>query len=165
MTDEGVAALVERGDPERWRTAMAAPPKARPGLMALYAFNLEIARAPWVASEPGLAAIRLRWWHDAVAEIYDGQAARLHHLVPPRRLSLVDLRHRVVPPAQPNRRQPRLRRHPRRPRDLQIERIERHQPRPRARRRRHRRPPPLGIAALDQRRDGGVGHGATTKKA
>ena len=62
---------------------MAAPPAARPGLMALYAFNLEIARAPWVASEPGLAAIRLRWWHDAVAEIYDGQAARRHEVVEP----------------------------------------------------------------------------------
>ena len=58
--------LVERGDPERWRTAMAAPPAARPGLMALYAFNLEIARAPWVASEPMLAEIRLRWWLDAI---------------------------------------------------------------------------------------------------
>ena len=51
--------------------------------MALYAFNLEIARAPWVASEPGLAAIRLRWWHDAVAEIYEGQAAQRHEVVAP----------------------------------------------------------------------------------
>ena len=59
---DAAARSVERGDPERWRTAMAAPPAARPGLMALYAFNLEIARAPWVASEPMLAAIRLRWW-------------------------------------------------------------------------------------------------------
>ena len=52
MTEAAVAELVARGDPDRWRTAMAAPPAARPGLMALYAFNLEIARAPWVASEP-----------------------------------------------------------------------------------------------------------------
>ena len=82
MTD-AVAGLVERGDPERWRTAMLAPLAARAGLMALYAFNLEIARAPWVASEPGLAAIRLRWWHDAVAEIYDGAPARRHEVVEP----------------------------------------------------------------------------------
>ncbi len=80
---DAVAGLVERGDPERWRTAMLAAPAARPGLMALYAFNLEIARAPWVASEPALAAIRLRWWHDAVAEIYEGQAARRHEVVEP----------------------------------------------------------------------------------
>ena len=55
VTDAAVAALVERGDPDRWRAAMTAPPAARPGLMALYAFNLEIARAPWAASEPMLA--------------------------------------------------------------------------------------------------------------
>jgi phytoene/squalene synthetase len=71
------AAQVERGDPDRWRSAMTAPPAARPGLMALYAFNLEIARAAWIASEPMLAAVRLRWWLDAIAAIYDGQPP--HH--------------------------------------------------------------------------------------
>ena len=83
MTDAAVAAQVERGDPERWRTAMTAPPAARPGLMALYAFNLEVARAPWVASEAMLAEIRLRWWLDALAEIYDGKAPRRHEVVEP----------------------------------------------------------------------------------
>ena len=58
----------------------APPPAARPGLMALYAFNLEIARAPWVASEPMLAEIRLRWWLDAIAEIYDGRPPRRHEV-------------------------------------------------------------------------------------
>ena len=37
MSDAAVAGLVERGDPERWRSAMTAKPLARPGLMALYA--------------------------------------------------------------------------------------------------------------------------------
>ena len=83
VTDAAVAALVERGDPERWRSAMTAPPAARPGLMALYAFNLEIARAPWVASEPMLAEIRLRWWLDALDEIYDGRPPRRHEVVEP----------------------------------------------------------------------------------
>jgi phytoene/squalene synthetase len=81
LSDTGVAALVERGDPERWRSAMAAPPAARPGLMALYAFNLEIARAPWVASEPMLAEIRLRWWLEAIEGIYDGRPPRRHEVV------------------------------------------------------------------------------------
>ena len=40
MTDAAVAGLVERGDPERWRTAMAAVPGASAGLMVLDAFNL-----------------------------------------------------------------------------------------------------------------------------
>ena len=83
MTAEACADLVERGDPDRWRTAMLAPPEKRPGLMALYAFNLEIARAPWVASESMLAEIRLRWWTDAVAEIYADAPLRRHEVVAP----------------------------------------------------------------------------------
>jgi len=77
------ADLLRRGDPERWRAAMAAPPTVRPGLMALYAFNLEIARAPWVASEEMLAEIRLRWWTDTVAEIYAGATPRRHEVAEP----------------------------------------------------------------------------------
>jgi phytoene/squalene synthetase len=72
---------VRRGDPDRWRAAMLAPAAARPGLFALYAFNLEVARAPWVASEPALAAIRLAWWREALDEIYDGRAPRRHPVV------------------------------------------------------------------------------------
>jgi len=81
VDDGGVADQVRRGDPDRWRTAMLAAPPARPGLFALYAFNLALARAPWVASDPGLAAIRLAWWREAVAEIYDGRAPRRHPVV------------------------------------------------------------------------------------
>jgi phytoene/squalene synthetase len=80
---DGLAAMVERGDPDRWRTVMTAPEAARPGLFALYAFNLEIARASWVASEPLLAAMRLQWWADAVEEIYAGRPARRHEVVEP----------------------------------------------------------------------------------
>lgn len=83
MTGAAVSEAVRRGDPDRWRTAMLAPTSKRPGLMALYAFNLEIARAPWVASEPMLAAIRLRWWHDAIGEICDGAPPRRHEVVEP----------------------------------------------------------------------------------
>ena len=89
MTAEAVAALVEKGDPDRWRAAMAARPPARPGLMALYAFNIEIARAPWVASEPMIAAIRLRWWLDAIGEIYDGAPPRRHEVVEPLAATIV----------------------------------------------------------------------------
>jgi len=80
---DGPEALVARGDPERWRTVMAAPLAARPGLLALYAFNLEIARAAWIVSEPLLAEIRLQWWRDAVAEIYEGVPPRRHEVVAP----------------------------------------------------------------------------------
>lgn len=83
MSVEACAALVERGDPERWRAAMTAPPAMRGGLMALYAFNLEIARACYVVSEPMLGEIRLRWWADAIEEIYAGGPARRHEVAAP----------------------------------------------------------------------------------
>ena len=41
------AKLVERGDPLRLRAVMAAPSDLRPALFTLFAFNLEVARAPW----------------------------------------------------------------------------------------------------------------------
>ena len=45
MSVEACAELVERGDPDRFRAIMAAPPEARAQLFPLYAFNLEVARA------------------------------------------------------------------------------------------------------------------------
>ncbi|MBP7241659.1 squalene/phytoene synthase family protein [Amaricoccus sp.] len=84
MSFEVCAALVARGDPERFRAAMVAPAgAARDGLMALYAFNLELARAGWVASEPILGQIRLRWWADALAEIFAGLPPRAHEVCAP----------------------------------------------------------------------------------
>jgi 15-cis-phytoene synthase len=80
---EPCAALVARADPDRYRAAMAAPPGARPALFALYAFNVEISRAPWVASEPMIGQIRLKWWDEAISEIYDGRPARRHEVVEP----------------------------------------------------------------------------------
>lgn len=84
--DEGLAAcagLVARGDPGRFRAVMAAPVTLRRILLPLYAFNLEVARAPWVTKEPMLAQIRLQWWRDALAEIADGAAVRRHEVVTP----------------------------------------------------------------------------------
>ncbi len=68
MTVDACAALVERGDPERFRAVMAAPPWCRARLFPVYAFNLEIARAPWVSKEPMIGEMRLQWWRDVVAE-------------------------------------------------------------------------------------------------
>ncbi|MEZ5731075.1 MAG: squalene/phytoene synthase family protein [Paracoccaceae bacterium] len=66
------AAAVEAGDPERFAATMAAPVTARAVLWPLYAANLEIARAPWAASEPMVAEIRLQWWIDTIEEIASG---------------------------------------------------------------------------------------------
>lgn len=67
MTIAACAALVGRGDPDRCSAVMAAPVAARAPLFVLYAFNLEVARAPWVSREPLLAEMRLQWWRDVVA--------------------------------------------------------------------------------------------------
>ena len=68
MSLAACAALVERGDPDRFAATMAAPAAARARLWPLYAFNLEVARAPWVTKEPMIAEMRLQWWRDVVAE-------------------------------------------------------------------------------------------------
>lgn len=68
MSLQACADLVERGDPDRFAAVMAAPANLRTRLWPLYAFNLEIARAPWVTKEPMIAEMRLQWWRDVVAE-------------------------------------------------------------------------------------------------
>jgi 15-cis-phytoene synthase len=46
----------------------------RPHLLALYAFNIELARIRDAVSEPALGEIRLQWWLDAIASTYLGDA-------------------------------------------------------------------------------------------
>ncbi|UWR12925.1 squalene/phytoene synthase family protein [Sulfitobacter mediterraneus] len=77
------AALVERGDPLRFRAVMAAPVAARRVLFPLYAFNVEVARAPWVTQEPMIAEMRLQWWRDVCEEIDKGGPVRRHEVAMP----------------------------------------------------------------------------------
>ena len=83
MTLEACAALVERGDPDRFLAAMAAPVGCRARLFPIYAFNLEVARAPWVTQEPMIAEMRLQWWRDTVAEIGADGPVRAHEVAAP----------------------------------------------------------------------------------
>ncbi len=83
MTIQACAEIVRRGDPDRFLAAMAAPPAARAVLFPLYAFNVEIARAPWVTTEPLIAQMRLQWWRDALAEIATRGVVRRHEVVTP----------------------------------------------------------------------------------
>lgn len=77
------AQLVERGDPDRFAATMAAPVAARRVLFPLYAFNLEIARAPWMSAEPLIAEMRLQWWQDVLEEIATGGPVRRHEVASP----------------------------------------------------------------------------------
>ncbi len=81
MSFEACAALVEKADPLRFRVAMAAPVAARKILFPLYAFNVEVARAPWVTQEAMIAEMRLQWWRDALEEIAEGKTVRRHEVV------------------------------------------------------------------------------------
>ena len=73
-----LAALVRRHDPDRFLTALFAPPEHRETLFLLYAFNHELARAREAVREPPLALIRLQWWR----EVIEG-ARRRHEIATP----------------------------------------------------------------------------------
>jgi len=77
------AALVEKGDPDRFLAAMSCAPDVRAVLFPLYAFNLEVARAPWVTREPLIAQMRLQFWRDAVGDVIAGKPARAHEVAGP----------------------------------------------------------------------------------
>lgn len=76
------AAQVRRLDPDRYLTALFAPAARREALMALYAFNAEVARVREAVSEPMMGLIRLQWWRDSIAGIYAG-APRRHAVIEP----------------------------------------------------------------------------------
>ena len=60
--------LVRDADRERFLGALFAPEPRRAGLLALLAFDHELARTRSVTKEPMLARIRLEWWREAMAE-------------------------------------------------------------------------------------------------
>ncbi len=63
-------------DYDRYFASIFAPRDVRSDLMALYAFNLEIASTNELVSEALLGQMRLEWWRDAVAAIYEGRTIR-----------------------------------------------------------------------------------------
>jgi phytoene synthase len=79
---EDLDSLVRRADPDRWLASrFIADPQARADVIALYAFDHELARVPKVTSQPLLGEIRLTWWADAIAEIFEGRPPRRHPVV------------------------------------------------------------------------------------
>jgi len=77
--DEDLDALVRRVDGDRWLASrFVADPQARADLIALYAFDHELARAGRVTSTPLLAEIRLTWWREMLDEAYAGGPVRRH---------------------------------------------------------------------------------------
>lgn len=70
------AEQVRRFDRDRWLTTLVAPASARRGLLALLAFNAELARTRETIREPHMGLIRLQWWRDALTEAQAGRPRR-----------------------------------------------------------------------------------------
>lgn len=82
MSIDACASLLQKGDPDRFLAVISAPLWCREILFPLYAFNLEIARAPWAASQPLVAEMRLQWWRDVLENTRSG-AAKAHEVADP----------------------------------------------------------------------------------
>lgn len=67
---------LRRDDRDRYLTALLAPPEAREGLLAVYGFNLEIARVRETVSEELIGRMRLQWWRDRLEDIFAGNPPR-----------------------------------------------------------------------------------------
>ena len=78
-----LARLVRRRDRDRFLTALFAPEPQRTALLALYAFNHELAKTREVVSEAILGRIRLQWWRDTLERVYAGGPAQHHEVIEP----------------------------------------------------------------------------------
>jgi phytoene synthase len=63
--------LVKRDDRDRYLTAVLAPAPAREGLMALLAFNAEVAKVRESVTETLIGRMKLQWWRDVIAAVYE----------------------------------------------------------------------------------------------
>jgi phytoene synthase len=68
------ADLVRESDFDRYAASLFAPPERRVQLLALYAFNVEIARVRDQISQPLAGEIRLQWWADVLSGKSAGDA-------------------------------------------------------------------------------------------
>ena len=100
---------VRRTDRDRFLGALFAPEPARADLLAILAFDHELARTRTVTREPMLARIRLEWWREAVAEAAGSgkpraqpvveslsETVRRRGLAPERLLALIDAREEEI---------------------------------------------------------------------
>lgn len=62
---------VRHHDYDRYLSILFAPDNRRPGLLALLALNLELARVRDRVREPTLGQIRLAWWHETIEGVFE----------------------------------------------------------------------------------------------
>lgn len=79
----GPAGIVERDDPRLFATTLFAAERAQPGLLTLYAFDIEISRAAAASDEPLIPYMRLQWWRDIAEAAQMGAPAPAHEVAGP----------------------------------------------------------------------------------
>jgi phytoene synthase len=90
--------MIHRVDPDRWLSSrFVGDAGLRADVIAIYAYDHELARAPKVASNSLLGEIRLTWWREVLDEVYEGRHVR-HH---PTALALADVIQRHGLPREP----------------------------------------------------------------
>jgi len=71
--DSYIADLVRREDRDRFLTALFVPADRRADVLALFAFNAELARIRNSVSEIIIGRMKLQWWRDVIDAIYAGR--------------------------------------------------------------------------------------------
>jgi phytoene synthase len=100
---------VRAADRDRFLAVLFAPEPQRSDLLALLAFDHELARTRTVTREPMMARIRLQWWRDAAAEAASqtqpraqpiveslSETVRRHDLALPQLIALIDAREEEI---------------------------------------------------------------------
>ncbi len=73
-----IAQTVKEQDSDRFLLSMLMPAEFREDLLVLFAFYHEIAKTREVVSETMLGQIRLKWWQEAIENIYKSDAVLEH---------------------------------------------------------------------------------------
>jgi phytoene synthase len=74
-----ISAIVREADFTAFAAAQFAPADARPHLLALRAFDAELARVRSIVSDPAVGEIRLQWWRDALENRTDAVGHPVAH--------------------------------------------------------------------------------------
>ncbi|MGB1540177.1 MAG: phytoene/squalene synthase family protein [Rickettsiales bacterium] len=69
-------AEIAQYDRDRYMVALMAPPEKRAHVLALLAWNNELARVAGLTHEPMVGLIRQTWWREVLEEIYAGKPPR-----------------------------------------------------------------------------------------
>ena len=75
------ARQLRKWDYDRYLCSLYATQQHRAGLWGLIAFNHEVARTAESVSEANIGMIRLKWWLEALDEIYGSKPTRQHEVV------------------------------------------------------------------------------------